>query len=234
MKAVIKNKKEIAKGIIEVDLEVSEKIDFEPGQFSYFELINPLYSDAKGNGRYFSLINFPKETGIISFATRITDSAFKRSLVEAPLGTEMNIGKFAGSFTLPENDLKEIVLIAGGIGIAPFISMLRYIKEEKIDYKIIFIYSNKDKESAAFLEELEDYAREKNSFKLVLTMTADNKWTGEKRFLDGQFIKDYVKDINLPIYFISGPPAMVQSLAGILNAAGVGSQNIKTDSLLGY
>jgi NAD(P)H-flavin reductase len=65
-------------------------------------------------------------------------------------------------------------------------------------------------------------------------MTADDKWTGEKRFLDGQFIKDYVKDINLPIYFISGPPAMVQNLAGILGVAGVKSQNIKTDSLLGY
>jgi ferredoxin-NADP reductase len=234
MEAVIKNKKEIARGILGVDLEVSEDFHFEPGQFSYFELISPPYSDSKGNGRYFSIVSSPKEAGTISFATRITESAFKKSLAEIPLGSEIKIGPFAGNFILPKRDPGHIVFIAGGIGITPFISMLRQVKEEKLGYKITLIYSNKDRESAAFFEELERYTKENGNFRLVLTMTGDEKWEGEKRFLDKNFISDYVRDMKIPVYFISGPPAMVQNLAGILAAEGVNNQNIKTDSFSGY
>ncbi|MDZ7379022.1 MAG: FAD-dependent oxidoreductase, partial [candidate division KSB1 bacterium] len=70
---------------------------------------------------------------------------------------------------------------AGGIGITPFISMLRYINEESLNYKITLIYSNSDRASTPFLEELQNMAKKNPSFKLILTMTQDPEWEGEKR-----------------------------------------------------
>jgi ferredoxin-NADP reductase len=231
----IKNKKEIAKGTLLVDFRVlEEKFSFLPGQFVNIELINPPHTDEKGNSRYFSIILPEDKDADFSVAIRTSQSAFKKFLQEAPISTEVKIGEASGDFLLPKNQEKQLVFIAGGIGIAPFISLLRQAKKDKLKNKIILIYSNKDKESAAFLEELEQYAKENQNFKLILTMTQDAAWSGEKRMINSQLIKDYVKDFELALYFIAGPPMMVRSIVAVLSALGVGDQNIKTDYLAGY
>ncbi len=235
MKAVISGKKEIAKGTLLVDFKVFEgKVKFKPGQFVNVKLINPPYTDAEGNDRYFSIISRPNAEESISIATRISQSAFKRFLLEAPFGAEVNLGEPMGEFLLSGSPSGQVVFIAGGIGIAPFVSILRYAKEENLGYKITLIYSNKDKESTAFLEELEDYKKEDPNFNLILTMTADPDWLGEKRTIDAQFIKDYTKNPESFVYFVSGPPAMVQNITDVLLNLGVKGRNIKTDSLTGY
>jgi ferredoxin-NADP reductase len=235
MRVKIKNKKEIAKNTLLVDFDISEKeISFKPGQYFFITLINPPYTDKKGNQRHFSIVNSPNERGVLTMTTRIRDSAFKRSLFEIPVGAEVEIGIINGSFILPDDESQPIVFIAGGIGITPFISMLRYVSEEDLDYKITLLYSNRDRESTAFLGELKNIAKNNPKFGLVLTMTDDSEWRGEKRRIDAQFIKEYIPEPKSCFYLIAGPPTMVKATHDILSGVGVEQRNIKAEDFSGY
>ncbi len=235
MRVKIKKKKEIAKGTLLVDFDISKnEIDFIPGQYFFITLINPPYTDEKGNQRHFSIVNSPNEKGILTMATRIRDSAFKRSLFEIPVGTEVEIGIIGGSFILHDDKSRPITFITGGIGITPFISMLRYVSEENLDYKITLLYSNRDRESTAFLEELENMAKNNPKFKLILTMTDDSEWQGEKRRIDGQFIEEYISEPKSCFYLIAGPPAMVKEMNDILSEVGVKEEDIRAEDFSGY
>lgn len=234
MLAVLKSKKEIAKGTLSVVFQLTENIDFKPGQYFFIDLINPPYSDAKGNKRHFSFVNSPNEKLIIEMSTRLTDSAFKKSLNEMEIGEKVEIGGIDGRFLLPESKDQPIVFIAGGIGITPFISMLRYVKEEKLDYKITLLYSNRDKSSTAFFNELKELQNKIQNFKLVFSMTDDTNWKEEKRMIDGELIKNYISDFNKAIYMIAGPPPMVEAVGKTLKMLGVKKNNIIIENFFGY
>lgn len=234
MLAKITQKYEIVKETLFVQLTSDEDIHFTAGQFFSLALINPPYSDSRGNSRYFGFINSSLQNKVAELVTRIGDSAFKRSLVEIPLGTEVEIGKLGGNIALPQDSAKTLVFIAGGIGIAPFMSIFRLIKEKSLGYKIILIYSNKDKASAVFLEELEAYAKENSDFKLIATMTKDNNWLGEKRRIDGNFLREYLLQHTDNFYIIAGTPRFVPSIAKMLRELGIPPQQVKFEIFTGY
>lgn len=228
------DKKEIATQTLLVTFAIEERLTFKSGQYIFVTLKNALYPDERNNRRHFSIVNSPNQRGIITIATRLRDSGFKKSLKELPLATEVELGPIAGNFILPEDTKRPLTFIAGGIGITPYISMLRYIAEEKLPYNITLIYSNRDKESTAYFDELENFKVQIANFKLIITMTEDPNWIGEKRRIDAKFIKDYIKDINEPLYFVVGPPTMVDALQRALLEAGVGIENIKIENFTGY
>lgn len=230
----IKDKKEIATDTLQVIFETDENFSFKPGQYCFVTLINPPYEDERGNKRHFSIVNSPNYKNIITITTRLRDSGFKKSLKELPEGSAVELGPIAGVFTLPEDSKRPYVFIAGGIGITPFISMLRYIKEEKLPHNITLIYSNRDQSSTPFLEELQHLVQDVPNLKLILTMTDDPSWVGEKRKVDAQFIKDYIQDVTIPQYFVVGPPPMVEAIQKALIEAGVDQANIKIEHFTGY
>ena len=227
-------KKEVAQGTLKVVFEIKEPVSFKPGQYLFVTLINPPYTDEKGNKRQFSINNSPNQKNILIMTTRITESAFKKSLKELPIGTPVEIGPIAGVFTLPEDTGKPLVFIAGGIGITPFMSMLSYIAEEGPPYQITLVYSNRDQSSAAYTQEIEAFSKSIPNFKLILTMTDDPVWAGEKRKIDEQFIKDYFPNLNSNFYMVVGPPAMVEAVGNALTWAGVIQENIKKENFTGY
>ncbi len=230
----LKSKEEIAKGTLKVVFEVKEPFIFKSGQYCFITLAKLNYPDDRGPKRHFSIVNSPNEKGIITFVTRETDSGFKKTLQEIPIGSEVQLGPVAGVFTLPEDHTKPLAFIAGGIGITPFISILRYIKEENLPYKITLVYSNRDQFSTAYLEELQNYQLPTNNYKLILTMTEDPNWTGEKRKVDAQFIKDYFVDVNAQSYLVAGPPGMVEAVQAALTEAGVSQENVRAENFTGY
>lgn len=234
MEAIIKNKNAVAQATLEVDFELKEDTNFKPGQYLVLDLINPPYTDSKGNERVFSIISPPEQKKILSITTRLRDSAFKRSLNEMPIGTKVEINSIGGSFVLPDETTKPLVFLAGGIGITPFIGMLRHIKARSLPHKITLIYSNKNQKSALFLNELKEMADENKNFKLILTMTQDDDWKGEKRHIDTKFIGDYLSGPGNYLFFSAGPPAMVVAMYKILTRYGVKPQNIKTENFSGY
>ncbi len=236
MRAQIKEKSEIAKGTLFVTFDLlGRQVDFKPGQYFWVTLVNPPYDDEKGPRRHISVVTSPSERGVLGICTRARDSAFKRSLVELPVGAEVDVEKPKGTFVLPEQTDRPYVFIAGGIGITIFRCMLRYITEENLPHRVTLVYSNRDRESAAFLDELIDLERTQPNLRLIPTMTNDPAWQGETRRINAALLSDYLDgDLGSYTYLVAGPPAMVDATVETLQASGVPEEHIRPDRFSGY
>ena len=236
MRAKIKEKREVAKGTLLVIFDLlGEQLDFLPGQYFWITLLDPPYDDEKGPRRHISVVTSPTERGVLGLCTRLRDTAFKRSLAELPVGTEVDVEQPKGDFVLPEDTDRPYVFIAGGIGITVFRCMLRYIQDKALPYRVTLVYSNRDRESTAFLEELEQFERENPNIKLVVTMTNDEGWTGETRRIDAELLRDHLDgELSSFGYMIAGPPAMVEGVAEALRQAGIPDEQVTPGRFSGY
>src|ERR671931_2507347 len=136
MRAQIKEKREVARGTLLVTFDLlGEEVDFAPGQYFFVTLPDLGYQDDKGLRRHITVVTSPNEKGVLGFATRMRDSAFKRSLRELPVGTEVEVEPPKGTFALPEDSSRPLVFVAGGIGITVFRSMLRYVQAEELPHR---------------------------------------------------------------------------------------------------
>ena len=236
MQARIKEKREVAKGTLLVTFDLlGERVDFEPGQYFFVTLPDVGHQDDKGLRRHITVVTSPNERGVLGFATRMRETAFKRSLRELPVGAEVEVEPPKGSFGLPDDVSRPLVFVAGGIGITVFRSMLRYIAEEGLAYRVTLIYSNRDRESTAFLDELQELERENPNLRLVLTMTQDEGWEGETRRIDPPFLKDHLgTDLGEYTFLVAGPPAMVEGVQKALEEAGVDEANVVAERYSGY
>jgi ferredoxin-NADP reductase len=236
MRALIKEKVEVARDTLLVVFDLQgQDVDYKPGQYFWVELLNPPYNDDKGARRHITCVMSPTERGVLGLATRIRDTAFKKSLVELPVGTEVEVEPPKGDFQLPEETDREYVFVAGGIGITVFRTMLRYIADKQLPYRVTLLYSNRDRESTAFLEELEGFEQQVPGFKLVATMTGDQSWQGETRRIDEEFLRDHLDgDLGRYTYLVAGPPPMVEGLVEVLKSTGVPEEQIKPDRFSGY
>jgi ferredoxin-NADP reductase len=140
-----------------------------------------------------------------------------------------------GSFLLPEDTDREYVFVAGGIGITVFRCMLRYVAEEGLPHRVTLVYSNRDRESTAFLDELEELERANPNLRLVLTMTDDPRWEGETRRIDADVLRDHLDgDLGAFTYLLAGPPGMVEAMVETLSEAGVPEEQILPERFSGY
>jgi ferredoxin-NADP reductase len=236
VRARIKEKQEVARGTLLVTFDLlGEEVDFRPGQYFFVTLPDIGHDDRRGLRRHISVCTSPTERGVLGLATRLRDTAFKRTLQELPVGTEVEVEPPKGNFVLPEDPSRPLVFVAGGIGITVFRSMLRYIRAERLPYRATMIYSNRDRESTAFLDELQKLEQELPGFRLVLTMTEDPGWEGETRMVDAQLLRDQVDgDLNDYTFLVAGPPAMAEAVQEELAAAGVREENVLADRFSGY
>ena len=236
MQAAIKEKVEVAKGTLMVTFDLlGEEVDFRPGQYFWVTLLDPPYDDERGPRRHISVVTSPSERGVLGLCTRLRDSAFKRSLAELPLGAPVDVEHPKGEFVLPEETDRHYVFIAGGIGITVFRCMLRYIAEQGLPHRVTLLYSNRDRESTAFLDELTELERSNPHFRLVATMTGDPDWEGERRRIDEELIRDYAgDDLTRATYMLAGPPPMVEGVVETLNRTGIPEAQIRPDRFSGY
>jgi ferredoxin-NADP reductase len=236
MRAQIKEKHEIAKGTLLVVFDLlGQEVDFTPGQYFWVTLIDPPYDDEKGPRRHITVVTSPNERGVLGLATRVRDSAFKRSLAELPVGAEVDVEQPKGDFLLPDDTEREYVFIAGGIGITVFRSMLRYIAEENLPHRVTLVYSNRDQESAAFHDELLKLERASPNLRLVLTMTDDPGWDGETRRIGADLLHDHLgEDLASFTYLVAGPPPMVEAAVETLRGAGVPEGQVRPERFSGY
>ena len=235
MQARIKEKTEVAKRTLMVVFDLrGEEVDFVPGQYFWVELPDRGYHDDRGLRRHISIVTSPNERGVLGLATRLRESAFKHTLSQLDVGDEVIVEEPKGDFHLPEDTSKEYVFVAGGIGITIFRSMLKYIAEENLPYRVTLVYSNRDAESTAFLDEMRELEQKIDGMRMVLTMTDDPTWDGDSRRIDADFLRELVGDLSGPTYLVSGPPAMVNSVADSLEEAGVPEEQVLRSRFAGY
>jgi ferredoxin-NADP reductase len=236
MRAKIKEKREVAKGTLMVVFDLlGAEVDFRPGQYFWVTLLDPPYDDEKGPRRHISVVTSPNERGVVGLCTRLRDTAFKRSLAELPVGADVEVEQPKGDFLLPDETDRPFVFIAGGIGITVFRCMLLYLTEERLPHRVTLVYTNRDRESAAFLDELAQIERENPNVRVVLTMTDDAEWEGENRRIDAAMLRDHLReDLSAFRYLIAGPPAMVEAMAEMLERDGVPEADIQAGRFSGY
>ncbi len=217
---------------------LGEKFDYLPGQF--LQLILPIEKDAcdnRCNVRPYSIASSPTETaktGQLMVATKFTTtnpSVFKQYLDRVKVGDRLQITGPFGRFTLGDDYSKDILLIAGGIGITPFRSMIKFAQDKNLPLNMCLLYSNKTIEDIVWRKEFENIALLYPRFKLVNTLTdqTDNldDWQGEIGLVSERMIKRYVNNLANTVFYLCGPQAMILEM-------GVGLDQIKTELFSGY
>lgn len=112
-----------------------------------------------------------------------------------------------------------IVFIAGGSGITPFISVLRYAVRNKLKNNFTLFFSNRKKRDILFREELNSMGRRKN-IKVVHTLTRED-WHGEKGRVSQEMISRHITFPKNKLWYVCGPPSMVKSVRDTLKSMGI-------------
>lgn len=221
----ILSQKIIAEKTCEISFSLAAKnFDFVAGQHIRANAPKLLYPDPKGASRVFSVASSPNDKSKISIAFRDSGSGFKRTLMELPIDSLINIDGPFGYFALPKSAANPLVFIAGGIGITPMISMIRYADEKQLSHRITLLYANRNKESATYVQELEAIASQNSLFVVI------NKFGP----LDAGFIQESIKDIEKSLWYIAGPLPMVAEAKNILSQLGVSENKIYSEEFFGY
>ena len=214
-----------------------QAFEFRAGQTIDLTFPNPPHNDAAGNKRTFSLAGGPAREHLL-VATRVRDSAFKRSLVEAPEGTKLEIEGPFGSFTLPQKT-RSVVMLAGGIGVTPFRSMIEDAIYRGLQHPLTLVHSNRTPEDAPFLKEFQEWGSAGKLFTYLPTMTdmASSKvaWTGERRLIGPAFLGELLPKLtDNPIFYAAGPERFVKAAVDTLNALKVDEERIRFEDFPGY
>lgn len=190
------------------------------------------------NTRTFSLITEPKEDHL-AIATRITDSDFKQALKNLEVGTTLEFEGPYGSFRLHQNEKKAAVFLVGGIGITPFMGMIKDVLKNRKSHQLFLFYSNRRPEDAAFIYELITLSKTKAiQLTLVPTMTEMQKssktWFGEHTYVSWNMINKYIPSGQEAMYYIAGTQGMVDNLRTMLRDNGVSDDDIRFEEFSGY
>lgn len=237
LKAALVSREMVAERTMSFRFDKPPGWSYRAGQSVDMTLLDPPETDAEGNLRAFTISSAPREN-IIQITTRLRDTAFKRVLQQVPLGTEVKVEGPFGDLRL-HNAARPAVLLAGGIGITPFRSILvETIGGGSLAYRVVLFHSNRRPEGAAFANELRalEQADPKLTFVPTITAPADSTpaWAGERGHIDAAMLARHLDGVADPIYYIAGPAAMVQDMRAMLVASGVDEDDIRTEEFTGY
>lgn len=224
----------VANQTILLTFEKPENFQFQAGQYGGFTLIDPEFTDDHGITRRFSLISAPDDPHLC-IATRIQKSAFKRNLQNLQPGQEIKFAGPIGNFILHEDSQTPAVLIAGGIGLAPFYSMIRHTLKHQPERRLFLFYGNQTLADSALIQELQDLANAHPQFTFVPTFANPHpEWQGETGFISDDMLVKYVKDLDQPIYYVCGSPAMVAVMQQLLKDMLISDEKVKVEDFPGY
>jgi ferredoxin-NADP reductase len=223
----LRGREELAEGTMAFRFAKPAGFAFKAGQSANFTLIDPP-AEPNSARRTFSLASAPFEDELV-IATRMREgSHFKRALKALPTGAKVRLAGPLGNMTLHEDAARTAVFIAGGIGITPFRSMLLQAEHDRLGHRLLLAYSNRRREHAAFLEELQALERRNERFRLLAAMTDTDGMLNEEK------LKRFAGEAASPVYYLAGPPAMVEAMKAILAQNGVHADDVRSEEFYGY
>lgn len=231
-----RRKRKIASNVLDFVFKPSQRLQFEPGQYMEITLAHAR-PDSRGNRRFFTIASSPTEEALhlgVRFAAR--GSSFKKALYQIDGQANIIAAQVAGDFTLPQDARQKLVFIAGGVGITPFRSMLKYLLDLQQPRDIILLYTNSTSEEIAY-QDILDEAQTKLGIKVFYTLTnlatIPYNWSGLIGRIDERMLRRAIPDYQERTYYISGPPAMVRATEEILCNMQVRKSHMKKDSFQG-
>jgi ferredoxin-NADP reductase len=204
--------------------DASEPVQWQPGQYMHYVFPHPKEDD-RGEERWFTISAPPYEKNI-TLTTRFTDekgSSFKKALADMKTGDTIEADGPKGKFIIEDFDTK-YVLVAGGIGITPYRSMLLQFDHDGKMPDIELLYANRDS-SFTFDDEFSRLESKYPNFKV-------KKFVGDHH-IEAKDLKPYADDQSNTIY-LSGPEPMIENFEEMLQDMGVLEDRLKTDFFPGY
>jgi predicted ferric reductase len=206
--------------------EKGARFDYLPGQFQFVT-----FDRGRGEEHPFTIATSPATAG--SHASTIKASGdFTRTVGALRPGDLVGIQAAFGRFShLLGPDSRRLVFIAGGIGITPFMSMLRYMRDRREDRDVVLFYANRTEDDIVFRKELDGIAALMAPRLRVIHVldTPAAAWQGEKGRIDRKMIERYIDDLHDRVFYLCGPPPMMNALAAMLIDAGVPSRLVRTE-----
>lgn len=229
---LVKKKKE-SEGCFSFYFESNEKIEFVSGQYIYITLPKLNYEDERGATRHFTISNSPTEEEFIVITTRIREeSGYKKTLNELNIGDLVEGRGPLGNFIFNEKDnTKSHVFLAGGIGITPFRSMIKYCYDKKINTNILLIYSNST-DGFVFKNELDEIQKNYSNLKIEYINTQEQGRVDKNKL--ELLLNNNGFDKNNSEFRVVGPNSFVDGMEEILEELNINEDNIKTEKFTGY
>lgn len=232
MKLTLVKKIDETKGAKSFYFSSNEEFKFEAGQYIYLTLPVLNYPDERGDTRHFTISSSPTEGNIIRVTTRIREeSGYKKTLDELPTGTVIEGRGPQGLFVLPSRETADTghIFLAGGIGITPFRSMIKYNIDNNLNLKIHLIYSNSDS-NFIFKDELVEWEKENENLKIDFI---DTSVSGH---IDSAKLPSLLSNppfLN-PNFWIVGPNVFVNAIEEALESIKIPEDSIRTEKFIGY
>ena len=203
-----------------------QEFNFLPGQWidCYAEV------DGRQEVAGYTVTSSPTDRGAIEITVRYSeDNPVTRFLHEAAnVGDLLQIEGGQGDFYYRRDMGDSLVLIAGGIGVTPLMSILRYIDAAEPDVSATLLHSAKRPSELIFHDDLEEMATRNEKIRCILTVTGsgDEPWDGRFGRIDSTLINELGLDPDA-LFYICGPPPMGSDMSGLLEGLGIRSSRIK-------
>ncbi|MDO8593675.1 MAG: hypothetical protein Q7R59_02170 [bacterium] len=207
----------LASGIYEYLFRPDRHLHFKPGQYLEWTL-GEVPLDNRGNRRFFTIASAPEDEEV-ALGVRFYDkpSAFKRTLANLPVNGAISVASLGGDFVMPRDKERKLAFLAGGIGVTPFASMARHCIASGENRDATLLYASKADDEIAYRDV---FARAEHFGWRTLYQIG---------IIDAELIKREVPDYAERLFYISGPPGMVDAMKRVLLNLGVSRFNIKTD-----
>jgi ferredoxin-NADP reductase len=201
--------------------------DFRPGQF----LTVRLQIEGRPVSRCYSIRSSPGSRGYLEISVK------RQGLVSSTLhaavrpGSLLSIRTPAGAFVYPDGDDRPLVLVSGGVGCTPMISMLRHAVACEPSRAVVYLFSAKTEQDIAFRQELALIGRRHPQVRIVIALT---RGEGSPRFyagrIDEKLMRQIVPDPLQSLFYVCGPKAMIEGTRTLLAGMGVPASQVRSEA----
>lgn len=208
-------------------IKLNKPINFIPGQF----VMAGLTIRDKLVKRAFSIASSPLQKEYIDITFNLYPSGqLSPHMYNLKEGGVVYIEGPYGKFNFSETQSKHFVFIGAGTGISPLMSMIRYMVGKKMPEKKTLVYSVKKPENIVYRDELLEMEKS-GELKLFLTITRPEQtgWDGLTGRIGSKMISDCVGNLEKAVFYMCGPPEMVEGTAKILEEMGIKKENINRE-----
>ena len=204
-----------------------EGLAYEAGQFVWLNVGHSPFS-LKENP--FSISSAPGSGANLEFVIKELGD-FTKTIGQIRPGTKAHIDGPHGNLVVSHRTEPGIVLIAGGVGIAPLMGILRQLRHDDDKRPTVLVYGNRVEEQIVYREELEVFAREHGTKITHVLSEPTEKWSGGKGLVDADIIREIFTSPEMTqyLYVLCGPPAMMEGVENTLIDLGVPAHQILSE-----
>ena len=207
-----------------------EELTYKAGQYFFITI----KQDEKELTHHFSFSSSPTEKDFFEFTKKFTDHEFSTALKATKVGDWARIDAPFGKFTF-EGEYPKIAMLAGGIGITPFFSIIKNTTDRRLSTQITLFYGCRSESDIAFRNELESLERENKNLKLVFIVNQPSfQWKGETGVITAEIIRKYLPDYKNNMFYACGPPPMVVAIEKLFAGMGIQKEDLKLEYFTGY